>query len=74
MEKLTCKQFRQLIAGMLSVVIDEIRAANENQFYYEFDMPPTDEEIDAFIISSECFDDEMKRFLLEEVGSMMIEE
>ena len=34
-------------------------------------MPPTDDEIDEFIISSSCFDDEMKKFLLSEVGSLV---
>ena len=61
---ITCKQLRQMIADVLSISIDEIRATKENQFYYEFDMPPTDDEVDKFIISSGCFDDEMKKFLL----------
>ncbi len=59
-----------MIADVLSVNIDEIRATKEDQFFYEFDMPPTDDEIDEFIIASLCFDDEMKKFLLSEVGSL----
>ena len=57
-----------MIADVLSVSIEEMRATKDNQFFYEFDMPPTDEEVDEFIISSSCFDDEMKKFLLSEVG------
>ena len=74
MKTITSKQLRQMIADILSASIDEIRAAKDNQFFYEFDMPPTDDEVDAFIIASSCFDDEMKNFLLSEVGSVMIEE
>lgn len=66
MKTITCKELRQIIAAILSFSIDEIRATKDNQFFYEFDMPPTDDEVDAFIISSECFDDEMKEFLLSE--------
>ncbi|SFQ08382.1 hypothetical protein [Parafilimonas terrae] len=55
-----------MIADVLRVSIDEIRAAKENQFFYEFAMPPTDDEVDEFIVSSSCFDEEMKRFLLSE--------
>jgi hypothetical protein len=64
---------RQMIAAILSIGIDEIRAAKEDQFFYEFDMPPTDDEIDEFIISSSCFDEEMKQLLVGEIGSVMIE-
>ena len=67
---ISCKQLRQMIADVLSFSIDEIRAAKEDQFFYEFDMPPTDDEIDEFIISSSCFDDEMKEWLLGEIGSV----
>ena len=67
MKTITCKALRQMIADILSISIDEIRAAKDNQFFYEFDMPPTDDEVDEFIISSSCFDDEMKKFLLSEV-------
>ena len=56
-----------MIADILSTSIDEIRATKDNQFFYEFDMPPTDEEVDEFIISRECFDDEMKKWLIDEV-------
>ena len=56
-----------MIADILSINIDEMRATKDNQFFYEFDMPPTDDEVDEFIISSSCFDDEMKKFLLSEV-------
>lgn len=63
---------RQMIAAILSASIDEIRATKENQFFYEFDVAPTDEEVDEFIISSECFDEEMKKFLSSEVGSLMV--
>lgn len=59
---------RQMIADVLRVSIDEIRAAKENQFFYEFVMPPTDDEVDEFIISSSCFDEEMREWVLE-VGS-----
>jgi hypothetical protein len=69
MKTVTCKQFRQMIADIIAPIIDEVRATKEDQFFYEFDMPPTDDEIDAFIISSSCFNDEMKEFLLSEVGS-----
>jgi hypothetical protein len=72
MKTVTCKQLRQMIADIMSPTIDEVRAAKEDQFFYEFDMPPTDDEIDAFIISSSCFDDEMKKFLLSAVGCVMI--
>jgi len=61
-----------MIADIIAPTIDDIRAAKENQFFYEFDMPPTDDEIDAFIISSSCFNDEMKKFLLSEVGSLTV--
>ena len=57
---------RQMIADILSVSIDEMRVSKDNQFFYEFDIPPTDDEVDAFIISSECFDYEMKDWLLGE--------
>ncbi len=57
---------------MLAPNINEIRAAKDNQFFYEFDMPPTDDEVDEFIISSSCFDEEMKKFLLSEVGWVLI--
>lgn len=63
-----------MIADVLSINIDEIRATKDNQFFYEFDMLPTDDEIDEFIISSACFDDEMKEFLLSEVGNLMVDE
>ena len=66
---ITCRQLRQMIADVLSVGIDEIRAAKDNQFFYEFDMPPTDDEVDEFVLSSKCFDDEMKKWLLGEVGA-----
>ena len=61
-----------MIADIIAPTIDDIRAAKENQFFYEFDIPPTDDEIDEFIISSSCFDDEMKKFLLSEVGSLTV--
>jgi hypothetical protein len=35
-------------------------------------MPPTDDEIDEFIISCLCFDEEMRKFLLGEVGSLIV--
>ncbi len=73
MKTVTCKQLRQMIADIIAPTIDEIRATKEDQFFYEFDMPPTDDEIDEFIISSSCFDDEMKKFLLSEVGCVVIE-
>ena len=60
-----------MIADILAPTIDDIRATKENQFFYEFDMPPTDDEIDAFIISGSCFDEEMKKFLLGEVGEIL---
>ena len=60
-----------MIADMLSPTIDDIRVTKEDQFFYEFDMPPTDDEIDEFIISGACFDDEMKKFLLSEVGEIL---
>jgi len=66
----TCKQLRQMIADVLSVSIDEIRATKDNQFFYEFDIPPTDDEVDEFIISSSCFDDEMREWLLSEGRSV----
>lgn len=56
-----------MIAAVLSTSIDEIRATKDNQFFYEFDVPPTDNELDEFILSSSCFDDEMKAWLLSEV-------
>jgi hypothetical protein len=74
MKTISCKQLRRMIGGMLTLNIDDIRAAKDNQFFYEFNMPPTDDEIDEFIISSSCFDDEMKEFLLSEVGSFVVEE
>ena len=55
MKTITCKQLRQMIADVLSTNIDEIRAAKDNQFFYEFDMPPTDDEVDEFIILSSMF-------------------
>jgi len=64
MRALSCCEIRKMIAGILSLSIDEIRATKDDQFFYEFDMPPTDEEVDAFILSSECFDDEVKEWLL----------
>ena len=70
---ITCKQLRQTIADIIAPTIDEIRATKEDQFFYEFDTPPTDDEIDEFIISSSCFDDEVKEFLLSEVGSVVME-
>ena len=69
---ITCKQFRQMIADVLSVSIDEIRVIKDNQFFYEFAMSPTDDEVDEFIISGSCFDDEMKEWLLSEVGSVIL--
>jgi hypothetical protein len=74
MKTILCKQLRQLIGDKLTLDIDDIRAAKDNQFFYEFNIPPTDDEIDEFIISSSCFDDEMKEFLLSEVGSFVVEE
>lgn len=62
-----------MIADILTPNIDEIRAAKEDQFFYEFDVPPTDDEIDEFILSSSCFDNEMKKFLLSEVGNVRME-
>jgi hypothetical protein len=62
-----------MIADVLSINIDEVRAAKDNQFFYEFDMPPTDDEVDEFIISSSCFDDEMKEWLLSGGESTMVE-
>ena len=59
-----------MIADVLSVSIDEIRATKDNQFFYEFDIPPTDDEVDEFIISSSCFDDEMREWLLSEGRSV----
>ena len=59
-----------MIAAVLNINIDEIRATKDNQFFYEFDMPPTDNEIDEFIISSSCFDDEIKEWLLSEVAGL----
>ena len=55
-----------MIADIIAPNIDDIRATNENQFFYEFDMPPTDDEIDEFIISGSCFNDEMKKFLFQD--------
>jgi hypothetical protein len=74
MKTTTCKQLRQMIAVILSISIDERRATKDNQFFYEFDMPPTDDEVDEFIKSSCCFDDEMKNFLLSEVRCVMVED
>ena len=73
MKTVTSKQLRQIIADIIAPTIDEIRATKEDQFFYEFDMLPTDDEIDEFIISSSCFDDEVKEFLLSEVGSVVME-
>jgi hypothetical protein len=73
MKTIKCIELRKMIADILSINIDEIRATKEGQFFYEFNMPPTDDEIDAFIISSLCFDEEMKKFLLSEVGSVIIQ-
>lgn len=73
MKTITCKQLRQMIADIIAPTIDEVRATKEDQFFYEFDMPPTDDEVDAFIIASSCFDDEMKKWLLGEVGRMLVE-
>lgn len=70
MKTISCQQLRQMIADVIAPTIDEIRATKEDQFFYEFDMPPTDDEIDEFIISSSCFDEEMKKFLFSEVGSV----
>jgi hypothetical protein len=72
MKNLQCGEIRKMIADVLSIAIDELRATKEDQFFYEFDMPATDDELDAFIISSSCFDDEMKNFLLSEVGSLVV--
>ena len=69
MKALQCSEIRKMIAVILSVNIDEIRSAKDNQFFYEFDVPPTDDEVDEFIMSSSCFDDEMKEWLLSEVGN-----
>jgi hypothetical protein len=74
MRTVTCKQLRQLIADILMPCIDAYRATKEDQFFYEFDMPPTDEEVDEFIVSCFCFDEEMKKFLLGEVGRLVVEE
>jgi hypothetical protein len=74
MKTITCKQLRQMIADILAPNIDNIRAIKDNQFFYEFNVAPTDDEIDELVISSSCFDDEMKKFLLSEVGSAMIED
>ena len=64
MKTITCKQLRQLISDILAPIIDDIRAKKENQFFYEFDVAPTDDEIDEFIELS-SLDEEMKNFLLE---------
>jgi hypothetical protein len=74
MKALQCSEIRKMIACILSLSIDEIRAAKDNQFFYEFDVPPTDDEVDEFIVSSSCFDDEMKEWLLSEVGIVLVEE
>jgi hypothetical protein len=74
MKTVSCKQLRQLIAGILAPNINDIRATKDNQFFYEFDVAPTGEEIDGFIIASSCFDEEMKEFLLSEIGSLVVEE
>jgi len=68
MKTIQCSELRKMIADIIAPTIDDIRATKEDQFFYEFDMPPTDDEIDAFINSSSCFDDETKKFLLSEVG------
>jgi hypothetical protein len=73
MKMVSCKQLRQLIADILAQNINDIRAAKDNQFFYEFDVAPTDDEIDELIIASSCFDDEMKEFLLSEVGILVID-
>ena len=73
MKTINCIELRKMIADILAPTIDEVRATKENQFFYEFDMPPTDDEIDEFIISSSCFDNEMKKFLLSEVGNVRME-
>lgn len=72
MKTISCKQLRQIIADIIAPTIELCRIAKENQFFYEFNMPPTDDEIDEFIISSSCFDDEMKKFLLNESGSLKL--
>ncbi len=74
MKTILCSELRQMIADILAPTIDELRATKDKQFFYEFDMPPTDDEIDEFIISSSCFDDEMKKFLVSEVGRLVIED
>lgn len=74
MKTIQCSELRKMIADILAPTIDELRATKEDQFFYEFEMPPTDDEIDEFIISSFCFDDEVKKFLLSEVGSVVIED
>ena len=74
MKTINCIELRKMIADILAPTIDEVRATKENQFFYEFDMPPTDDEIDEFIISSPCFDDAMKKFLLSEGGSVLFED
>ena len=74
MKTISCKQLRQLIGDKLTLDIDDIRAAKDNQFFYEFNMPPTDDEIDEFIISSSCFDDEMKEFLLSGNGYWLLDD
>ena len=74
MKTIQCSELRKMIADMLAPNIDEVRATKEDQFFYEFYVPPTDDEIDEFIISSSCFNDEMKKFLLSDVGSLMVED
>lgn len=69
MKTISCNEFRKLIAGIIAPIIDDIRATKDHQFFYEFEMPPTDNEIDEFIISSECLDEEMKEFLLSADGA-----
>jgi len=63
-----------MIADMLAPMIEAYRAIKEDQFFYEFDMPPTDEEVDEFIVSCCSFDEEMKKYLLSEVGCLMVED
>ena len=74
MKTIQCSELRKMIADILTPTIDEIRATKDNQFFYELDVAPTDEEVDEFIISSSCFDEEMKKFLLSEVGNVVVED
>jgi len=61
-----------MIAEIIAPTIDAYRATKDDQFFYEFDVGPTDDEVDEFIKSSSCFDSEMKEFLLKEVEGLMI--